>query len=400
MHAILINSMAMDGAERVVSNLIKHYHKTNRPVILICLEHNPDYNFLSDVPIYYLSENKGNETGLRKLISLFFWAKKLKELIISKKIEVIQSHLYRANYVNIIAKQMGAGHIAQIVNTGIISWYNQKGFLGRVNLMLIQLLYDKADLIILKTKGMQKDMQRLFEFRNPQCIISNPFDIDEIDELSKKAPDTMVFSTTESKLYITAVGRFLRLKNYDILIHAFANFCHSMPQAELLLIGGGPELKSLIKLSKRLNIYERVAFVQDVSNPYAYLKRSHIFVLPSSTEGFPNVLLEAMICSLPVVSTDCPSGPREILAPNTDHNQQLELGVEYARYGVLVPVRQIDPLTEAITRLSLDTHLRYRYAKNSRIRAMTFQKDHILEKYENIFFKNSKPNQKEVFHDT
>ncbi len=389
----------MDGAGLIISQLIHYYYDKKKPVTLICLEKNFSFDSIpSDIPVFYLSEATGKVSSLRKFISLPLLAQKLKERIVSENIATVQSYLQRANYVNILAKLIGAGHDAQIVNTDIISGYYHKGLFGRINLVLIQLLYDKADMIILKSKAMQTDMRQLFEFRVPQKILPNPFDFDTIDQQSNLFLDAMFFGFNENKIYITALGYFERLQNFDILIKAFEKTSHSVPQAELILIGRGPELKPLIRLSKKYNIYERVAFVQGEVNSIGFLKRSHIFVLPSSFEGFPNALIEAMICHIPVISTDCPGGPREILAPNTNVDQQLEQGVEYAAYGVLVPVRHVDALSEAMTRLCLDATVRSRYAQNSRARAMTFHKDQILENYKQIFYHTRK--KEEDLYDT
>jgi N-acetylgalactosamine-N,N'-diacetylbacillosaminyl-diphospho-undecaprenol 4-alpha-N-acetylgalactosaminyltransferase len=353
--------------------------------ILICLEKGNSFNSeLQTVPVTFLTKGTGKfEIG--KLISLPLLAKKLKDLIASENIEWIQSHLQLANYVNILAKLMGANHFVQIVNTNYMSGYSYKGLLGRLHLWLIQFLYQHADMIVLKNKAMQKDVSQWLECRMPQKIIPNFFDIDDIDKQCDGSTDAMIFGFNENKIYITAMGHLEAVNNFDVLIQAFEKTCASVPQAELMIIGSGPELKSLIRLSKKCNVYERVSYVQADQIPYYYLKQSHIFVLSSSFHSFPDAIVEAMICELPVISSDCPGGPREILAPDTKPDQQLELGVEYAQYGVLVPVRDVDALSEAMTRLCLDLNRQYRYTKNSRLRAMDFHKDLILRHYEGLF---------------
>jgi glycosyltransferase involved in cell wall biosynthesis len=110
------------------------------------------------------------------------------------------------------------------------------------------------------------------------------------------------------------------------------------PQRELrlLIIGDGPERPALEGLAHALGIAERVAFPGFQQNPFAYMARARLFVLSSAWEGLPGVLIQAMACGTPVVSTDCPSGPREVL--------------EDGRYGPLVPVGAVEALAAAITR--------------------------------------------------
>jgi len=384
MRAILVSSLGSGG--RTIFHLIDYYHEKMNDVILICLDkdHSLDSE-LSKIPVHYLSNGTGVDSGMRDLLSLPFLAKKLKDIVISENIEFIQSHFTFANYVNIMAKLIGATHFVQIVNNDLISGYENKFFWGRFQLWLTQFLYPSADMIVFKNKAMQKEVRSLLECPLPQKIIPNFFDIDDIDEKSNSLPDEMVFSFNKNKIYITALGEFNSGNNFDILIKAFEKTSHSVSQAELIIIGTGPELKSLIRLSKRCKIYERVAFVKPDNNIYMYLKRSHVFVYSSSVEGFPDAMIEAMICKLPVISTDSSGGQREIIAPNTNYSQHLEQGVEYATYGVLVPDRNVGALCEAMTRLCLDPTVRYQYAGNSRTRAMDFHKDLILEKYKDIF---------------
>jgi len=106
-----------------------------------------------------------------------------------------------------------------------------------------------------------------------------------------------------------------------------------------MILGEGPEREPLEKLVKALGLAEDIALPGVVSNPYQYLTNADLFVLSSSYEGLPTVLVEAMACGCPVVSTDCPSGPREIL--------------DGGRYGRLVPVGDIQSLADAMLR-SLD----------------------------------------------
>jgi N-acetylgalactosamine-N,N'-diacetylbacillosaminyl-diphospho-undecaprenol 4-alpha-N-acetylgalactosaminyltransferase len=325
----LINSLSSGGAEKVLSVLANELVKQTFQVEIIFLEKNEFYKLDDRVKKTYLSDFNGKESGLKKLLYIPILAWKLKKYIKQNNINLIQSHIYRANYVNVLAKIFGTNHKTQIVNAGRISRYKELGLIGKINLWLIKWLYAKADLIILKSKGMQEDMQNLFKFKNKQIVINNPYDIKKIQKLALEKFDDFMFD--KSKKYLISVGRLIKLKRNSDLIEILPNLNENI---EIIFLGDGEEKENLVSLAKSLKVAKRVHFLGRVKNPYKYMAKSDIFVSCSESEGFPNVLVEAMICGIPVISSDCISGPMEILGDN--------------EYGLLFDVGDKNKLLENI----------------------------------------------------
>jgi len=121
-----------------------------------------------------------------------------------------------------------------------------------------------------------------------------------------------------------AVGRLTKQKDFPTLIKAFAKVLENRP-TRLLILGEGPDRAALEALVRQLGLEDAVAMPGFVENPYAYMSRSALYVLSSRWEGLPTVLIEALYCGAPVIATDCPSGPREILA-NGQHGQLVPVG--------------------------------------------------------------------------
>jgi glycosyltransferase involved in cell wall biosynthesis len=137
---------------------------------------------------------------------------------------------------------------------------------------------------------------------------------------------------------VLAAGRLVALKGYDTLLRAFARVRQETP-ARLVILGEGPERPNLERLASELGVAADVDMPGFDPNPFRYMKRAGVFVLSSRYEGLPNVLIQALACGCPVVSTDCPSGPSEIL--------------DGGRYGVLVPVDDVEAMAGAIVRALL-----------------------------------------------
>lgn len=373
---ILINSLDGGGAERVVSTLLNNLVEKYE-CHLILMENKISYDLDNRVNIISLDENP-DQSGIVKLLRLPIVAYKLSKIIKRHKFIQITSFLYRANYVNILAKYFS--HHKSIISERIApsSMYKDNSLSSKISKFLIRSLYNKADKIIPVSKAIENDLIKNFGANINQKVIYNPYDIEKIEQLSK---ETISYKINRKKSIIT-VGSLGQRKNHGLLINAFSKIDDR--EYKLYILGKGEEESNLKNLASELRISERVVFLGFDNNPYKYLSKCEVFILASNSEGFPNVLAEAMICGCGVISTDCLSGPREILAPNSDISFKLENNIELAEYGILTPIKSIDRLQESMNLIVSNETLRKKYQDKAKLRANDFRIDKIIKQYEEI----------------
>jgi glycosyltransferase involved in cell wall biosynthesis len=199
-------------------------------------------------------------------------------------------------------------------------------------------LYPRADAVVAVSKGVAQDLLNLMPQLKPKLtVIYNPV-IDAAFYAKADAPVEHPWFQPHQPPVVLAAGRLVALKGYDTLLRAFARVRQQMP-ARLVILGEGSERPNLERLAAELGVAADVDMPGFDPNPFRYMKRAGVFVLSSRYEGLPNVLIQALACGCPVVSTDCPSGPSEIL--------------DGGRYGVLVPVDDVEAMARAIVRALL-----------------------------------------------
>jgi len=377
--AILIYSMEGDGAERVVSILLRELIE-DFDLKLVLMHDRIDYEIPKNVEVVILdSGGEYNESGIKKLSKLPFLAYSYKEFCEKYSIDISLSFMNRPNYINMLAKSYGNSAVSIISERIAPSMeYKSSSLKDRVNRFLIKTLYPKADLIIPNSEGIKADLTENFSLSSSKiCVINNPIDLDKIEEL-KKEPCRFDFS------YFTFIniGRLHPQKNQKLLIEAF--YLLNDEESRLIIIGEGELKGELERFIEELGLQDRVFLLGRDQNPFKYLDRSDVFVLSSDYEGFPNVVLEALACSLPVISTDCKSGPREILSMQKGTSFYLESGVEYSKYGVLTAVSDVEALSEAMRKIKEDVKLREKYKRMGAFRVKDFQKDKIVRKYKEV----------------
>ncbi|BAU50347.1 glycosyl transferase [Sulfurifustis variabilis] len=197
----------------------------------------------------------------------------------------------------------------------------------------MRLFYPGADLIVAVSQGVADDIVHLAQLAPDRVrVVPNPVWTPRLERLAREAPAHPWFSEPSVPLVLSA-GRLTRQKDFPTLIRAFAQVRAERP-CRLMILGDGGQRDDLLALAKQLGVAEDVALPGFQANPYAYVAHASLFVLSSVWEGSPNVLTEALALGIPVVSTDCPSGPREILAGG--------------RYGKLVPTGDGDALARAM----------------------------------------------------
>ena len=194
-------------------------------------------------------------------------------------------------------------------------------------------VYRQVDGVIAVSAGVARDVEMFAKGSKLQVeVANNPVITPQFYSLASESVSHPWFEPGQPPV-ITGVGRLCRAKNFPLLLEAYAQVRRSK-ECRLMLLGEGRQRKFLEKRARELGVISDVAMPGFVENPYPYLKRSSLFVLSSNWEGSPNVLTEALALGTPVVATDCPSGPRELL--------------QNGRYGGLVPVENGGLLAEAM----------------------------------------------------
>ncbi|WP_158583493.1 glycosyltransferase [Salinisphaera sp. Q1T1-3] len=240
-----------------------------------------------------------------------------------------------------------AGHICKVVvvehNT------SSKAFLAEglpirklIRLSQIKALsrriYPALDGVVAVSNGVAEDVSE-FAYINRRSVqtIYNPIPFDRVTRLATEAPGHEWLQDDAAGPVIVSAGRLVAQKNYPLLLRSLAKLNarpgRQMP-VKLLVLGDGPLKQDLMGLCRDLGIESEVDFLGWRANPYALMSRADVFCLSSDREGLGNVLIEALACGVAVVATDCPSGPREILADGL--------------YGRLVPPRDVDALVAAL----------------------------------------------------
>lgn len=244
------------------------------------------------------------------------------------------------NYVNVVAimaRQLSCMPTRMVISErNTVSISTRKFLRARGRLLVpffMRQFYPHADEIVAVSQGVRTDLQQFLQLAPERIsVIYNPIITPTMQVQAQVSIDHEWFKPEEPPV-ILAAGRLQPQKDFPTLLQAFAKVRDKRP-VRLLILGEGPDRKALENLIATLGITNDVLLPGFDVNPYRYMSKAAAFVLSSQWEGLPGVLIEALYCGAPLVATDCPSGPREILADGA--------------YGQLVPVGDVEAMAGAI----------------------------------------------------
>lgn len=362
--ALFVSAIGFGGAEKVVSLLLDEL--TNYyDVTLILLYDEIKLPITDNAKVIILS--KEGETfkssKLARIIDNFKFIFKYNRVLKDEKIEVVVSFLARQNILNGIAKMFNP-NLKTIISERCFPsiMYKDDRTTSILTKLLIPFFYNKNDKLFSNSIYINNDLIANYNIKIDTSVIYNPI----VNKARK--PKLKSYKNLENIFKVVTVGRLIPVKNQKSIIESIG----MLPSNFYLDIYGDGELHELLEAqAKILFVEERVKFHGNVTGVKSHIIENHCFVLSSLTEGFPNVVLEAMSVGLPVICTNCMSGPLELLNDN-EAVTILSGSFVKAKYGLLVNVDDAVGLSQAIKYLQNNIDIRIMYSKLSFERAKAY----------------------------
>ena len=324
--ALFAPSLRGGGAERAMLGLASGLSERGTPTDLVLARAEGEY--MGQVPEGVRLIDLDSHRTAASVLKLVGYLRR-------ERPAALLSTLAHANVVALAAKLMLGGRprvFARMENT-FSEMFDSGAFKQRQTLRLLKMMLVWADGVVAVSQGVADDLSRVAPSASGKITtIYNPVVAPDHAELAAAPVEHPWFDVGNAPVILSA-GRLTTVKDHATLLRAFTEVLRSRP-ARLVILGVGPERENLLELAARLGVSQHVDLPGFEVNPFAYMSRASVFALSSRYEGFPNVLVQAMASGTPVVSTDCRSGPREIL--------------EDGKWGRLVPVGNWRAMAEAI----------------------------------------------------
>jgi len=328
--ALFLATSGHSGVDRIMRNLVPEFARHGLRIDLLRVKgHGPYWDELpNNVRTVDLGVSHVN-TALPALVR--YLRRNRPEVLLSDKDKVNRTALMARALARVDTR------VAVRIGTTVSKNLERRGWWARNSqLASIRLLYRHADGILTPSEGAAEDLARIAELPvKAITVVPSPVLTDSFAAMAEEAVDHPWFAPGAPPV-ILGVGELCARKDFATLLRAFAELRRERP-CRLIIGGEGRQRDKLLQLARDLGVSDDIDLPGFLPNPYAYMRRAKVFALTSICEGMPVVLIEAMACGTPVVSTDCPSGPREMLRDG--------------HYGSLVPVNDSSALAAKIAEM-------------------------------------------------
>jgi glycosyltransferase involved in cell wall biosynthesis len=344
------------GAEKQLQYILRYIDRSRfEPYIAVFHLTGKERKILpEDVVIYDLSTKSHPAT--------FFLVYKLARLIIKLKPHKILSFMWGANLIAILAGILTSSKV--IVSERTYTYADLQNYRFKwIRKKMISFFYAKADAIIAVSENIKDGLLEHFALPSSKIVvINNGVDLKNVEILINQSPPAI-------GNYILACGSLEKIKNFDFLLEAIYDINEIF---NVIIIGQGSQRKYLEEKAQDLQV--NLLMPGYITNPYSFFSNAKVFVVTSLYEGFPNVIIEAMACGVPVVSVDCPGGIRDIIT--------------HGENGLIVEQDNRQALSRAILEVVNDKEMAGKLIKNANETIKAYDINKIVSQYEDIITKD------------
>lgn len=368
-------AMALGGAERTTSNLLRYLDRSRiSHITLVAPASLQDY-FTDGYDCFIDAIRYDLQCGFRNSRTLRSDCINFARIVRETAPDIVLGMMHYSSALAVFGAHYSRSRVKTIASfRGPFFEYMRRYERGLRRLMFLRAVVTGtallADRVIVPSHGTKRELQRRFLGRpNKTVVVPNGIDWKAASKLAQTRVMSLPHLKQEGRVLLCTAARLSREKNLYLLIAAFKRV-HQVRSVELLIVGDGPERPALEQIIKTEGLENAVTFTGYQENVYPYLHHADLFIHTCEFEGFGYAILEAMACATPVIATDCPYGPREIIGNN--------------EHGVLVSPGDAGALADAIISLLDDKEARRMYAARGMERARVLTIEHMVQEYERV----------------